>query len=287
MPHSGVFNDSQRSTPYGMGPGVDAEQGFVRGSRAPSSDGMAASSRASSVAQPRGCVIIPCYNHADTIATVISDVHAVAPNLPVVVVDDGSNPSVQPIPGVDLVRHSCNMGKGAAILSGINHFHDRDYAVLLDADGQHRAEEIPQLLAAFERPPLADVVTSSRDFVHDGSIPLRHRLANLALSMEFALLHGTFIPDITNGFRILRMRSLLAVDLRFHRFEIDMEMLRVMLRSGLVIRSVPTQGVRYGTPSSFGRGFRITATLVLSMVAARFLSPRLGLSNHWHSALRT
>jgi len=210
---------------------------------------------------------------------VVSEVRSVVPDLPVVVVDDGSNPRVEPIPGVEIVSHSSNMGKGAAILSGIDHFHDRDYIVLVDADGQHPVDEIPQLLAAFEESPKADIVTSSRDLIHDVTIPMRHRIANLVLSMEFALLFGRFIRDVTNGFRVIRIRSLLGIDARFRGYEVEIETLRSMLKNGLVVRSVPTRGVRYDAPSSLGRGFRITATLALSMLDSKFTVHRAGKAN--------
>jgi glycosyltransferase involved in cell wall biosynthesis len=219
-----------------------------------------------------GVVIIPCYNHTEHLNSVVSEVRATVPDLPVIVVDDGSKPPVPPIAGVQVIAHRVNRGKGAAILTGINHAQDCEYVVLVDADGQHPAGEIPAMLAALEAPPKADLVTSSRDLVHDHSIPIRHRVANLLLSMEFAILNGRFLPDITNGFRVIRVRSLLAVDMRFHRYEVEIETLRAMLRHNMVVRCVLTRGVRYESVSSIGRGFRITATLALSMLASKVMN---------------
>jgi cellulose synthase/poly-beta-1,6-N-acetylglucosamine synthase-like glycosyltransferase len=222
-----------------------------------------------------GTIIIPCYNHEGHLGEVVSELHAVAPGLRVVIVDDGSDPSVGDFPGAEVVRHSSNRGKGAAILTGILCAADSDFIIFVDADGQHPVRAIPRLLEAFNTKPTPDVVTASRDFVHDSSIPMRHRIANLVLSMEFALLYGKYIADITNGFRIVRIKTLRAITMRFRRYEVDIEMLRSMLKSGLLIRSVPISGVRYDAPSSVGRGIRMTATLALSMLAARF-SPRAG-----------
>lgn len=217
-----------------------------------------------------GAVVIPCYNHGPKLAAVVSEIRSVAPTLPIVVVDDGSDPRVEPIPGVEILRHPTNRGKGEAILTGVHHFLDRDFLILLDADGQHPAGEIPRLMEEFARAPKADVVTASRDLVHDPSIPMRHRVANLVLAFEFAMLNGRFFPDVTNGFRILRTRSFLALDTRFRGYEIEIETLSAVLKNGLLVRTVPTRGIRYDGPSSIGRGIKITATLAISMFVSKF-----------------
>lgn len=269
VPEPGKAASNQDFSPETRGRTGTVERENLPDSRALLPNSAAAPTPDSQGVRGNGGIVIPCYNHTDSLAEVIADLQRVVPSLPIVVIDDGSNPKVEAIPGVAIVRHATNLGKGAAILSGINHFDDRDYVVLVDGDGQHRADEIPQLLAAFDMPPRADVVTSSRDLIHDVTIPMRHRIANLLLSLEFAMLNGAFIRDVTNGLRVLRIQSLRGIGIRFHRYEVEVETLHATVRHGLVVRSVPTRGVRYGAPSSVGRGFRITATIALSMLAAK------------------
>ncbi|URN99061.1 glycosyltransferase family 2 protein [Leclercia adecarboxylata] len=128
----------------------------------------------------RPCILIPCYNHGATMASVLE---RLAPfQLPVIVVDDGSDASTRQEldrlaaenPQMTLVRLPHNSGKGAAVIRGLKVCAGAGYthAVQVDADGQHALEDIPRLLALAERHPTALI---SGQPVFDASIP-RSRL---------------------------------------------------------------------------------------------------------------
>ncbi len=90
--------------------------------------------------QSRFAFIIPVYNHAATVAQVVRQAQALG--YPVFVVDDGSTDETSQrlaeIKGINLLHHSKNEGKGAAILTGfMAASHVADYAITIDADGQH------------------------------------------------------------------------------------------------------------------------------------------------------
>lgn len=128
----------------------------------------------------RPCVLIPCYNHGAMIASVLS---RLAPfGLPCLVVDDGSDAVTRrelerlaaEQPQMTLVRLAQNVGKGAAVIRGLEECARTGYthAVQVDADGQHAIEDIPKLLALAERHP--DALISGQP-IYDDSIP-RSRL---------------------------------------------------------------------------------------------------------------
>ncbi|HRE16017.1 MAG TPA: glycosyltransferase family 2 protein, partial [Rhodocyclaceae bacterium] len=102
----------------------------------------------------RPVLIIPIYNHKDTIAATIA---RLAPHgLPIFVVDDGSDAATQAVlaeiaarePLVSLSRLPHNSGKGAAVMSGLRLAHAAGYthALQIDADGQHATADVPRFL---------------------------------------------------------------------------------------------------------------------------------------------
>ena len=83
------------------------------------------------------CVIIPCYNHSDTLGKVLDEIGG---KTPVIVVDDGSNPPVSvSLSGIYLLRNEKNKGKAAALKSGFKLAAELGFthAITLDSDGQH------------------------------------------------------------------------------------------------------------------------------------------------------
>ena len=101
--------------------------------------------------QNRFAFVIPVYNHAGTVPQVVKDAQALG--YPVFVVDDGSTDStyerIQGIKGIQVLRHEQNQGKGAAILTGFAAAADvADFAITIDADGQHYPEDAINLIKA-------------------------------------------------------------------------------------------------------------------------------------------
>jgi glycosyltransferase involved in cell wall biosynthesis len=218
---------------------------------------------------PRGAVVIPCYNHGNTLGEVLSELARVVPALPVVVVDDGSEPPVPSDLGVPVIRHPSNQGKGAAMLTGARHFRDTDFLVFLDADGQHPVAAIPTLIEKLDQPPRADLVIATRDFLHDKGVPFRHRVANIALAIEFLCLYGKALADVTCGLRVARTKSFLALEFHHQGYEVEIETISFMLARGYLVRAVHVEGVRYEQPSAVARGVAITAKLGISLLGTK------------------
>ena len=100
--------------------------------------------------------VLPVYNNGSPIADVAARTRAVLPH--VLIVDDGSTDrDLQALfrnTDITVLRHSRNLGKGAAILTALEYLKKLpgiDYMITLDADGQHEPEDIPLIFAQMER----------------------------------------------------------------------------------------------------------------------------------------
>jgi polyprenyl-phospho-N-acetylgalactosaminyl synthase len=150
-------------------------------------------------------IVIPCFNEDVTIENVVNSIANLGHSI--VVVDDGSlTPVKERInkSNVHVCRHIINLGQGAAIQTGIKYalLHNAKFIVTFDADGQHRVEDIKQVVA----PLLSgeyDVVLGSR-FIKGGDaldIPKTKALI-LQLAILFTkLTTGLKVTDTHNGLR--------------------------------------------------------------------------------------
>jgi glycosyltransferase involved in cell wall biosynthesis len=112
----------------------------------------------------RPCILIPVYNHPDSIAQVITHIRAL--DLPIVLVDDGSDARCAKVldelaaQGCHLLRLSINRGKGAAVRAGLREAQDLGFshALQIDADGQHAVDDLPAFVQQLENNPEAMVI---------------------------------------------------------------------------------------------------------------------------------
>ena len=108
----------------------------------------------------RACFLIPCYNHGSTVSGVLESLGGF--NLPVVLVDDGSDIHTKNIlqeasrpAHISLVTLNENQGKGGAVKAGIKKAHELGFthAIQIDADGQHDLDALPKLLQSSQARP--------------------------------------------------------------------------------------------------------------------------------------
>jgi glycosyltransferase involved in cell wall biosynthesis len=187
---------------------------------------------------------IPAYNEAARIGPVIARTKPQVSE--VVVVDDGSTDETGNVArreGAVVLRHEANLGKGAAILSALNYFHagDAEFAVFLDADGQHDPAEIPSLLAV-ARQTGAGIVAGTR-MGQTKNMPVVRLLANRLTSWVISLLAHQRIPDSQCGYRLVRRTILPDLRLSTRHFETESEMLIQAGRAGHRIVSAPIRTI--------------------------------------------
>lgn len=152
--------------------------------------------------QIRLSVIIPAKNEAAIIGEVVSSVRQQYPDAEIVVVNDGSDDDTAAVAGeagAKVVTHPVSLGNGAAIKTGARNAVG-DIFVMMDGDGQHKAEDIQSLLENLDAG--YDMAIGARD---SGSHAGIGRLAANGLYNVFAsLISGHRILDLTSGFRAVR-----------------------------------------------------------------------------------
>jgi glycosyltransferase involved in cell wall biosynthesis len=146
-------------------------------------------------------IVIPAMNEADAIEAVVSNLRQAAPWREIIVVDDGSEDATGDRArgaGARVIRHPYNKGNGAADKTGIRAA-SGDYILIVDGDGQHRAEDARRLVGRLGE---YDLVIASRAAATQAT--LARRAGNATLNRLASYLAARPIPDLTSGFRAAR-----------------------------------------------------------------------------------
>lgn len=191
------------------------------------------------------CAVIPTYQNAKTLLKVVADVHRVVDT--VFVVDDGSNDGTAALldkaTGNErpekVLTHPKNCGKGAALKTGLTYARQQGfrYAVTVDADGQHRADDIPALLKAVEEEPDA-LAIGSRGLQHE-NMPAKSTFANRFSNFWFALQTLQRLPDTQSGLRVYPLRRLHGLRWMSTRYEAELTLLVFSAWAGVKLLPVP------------------------------------------------
>ena len=191
-------------------------------------------------------VVIPAFNEAAAIGSVIAELRAFASKI--VVVDDGSVDGTADQAheaGAIVLRHVINRGQGAALQTGIEYALRRGASAIVtfDSDGQHSPADVPTLVAPL-RDGRADIVLGSRFLGSTESMPTLRRIVLHFAVLFTRIVSGLEVTDAHNGMRAFSRRAASAVHIQLDRMAHASELMDQIRRSGLVYTEVPVH-VRY------------------------------------------
>jgi len=163
--------------------------------------------------------------------------------VPVIVVDDGStdesNSRIQDIPGIRVLAHKRNQGKGAAIRTGFAAAAEiADWAATIDADGQHEPAELVSLFQAVPdscRP----IVLGVRKEMASREVPWTSRFGRGFSNFWVWIAGGRRVADSQNGFRIYPLPESLHLNVASSRYQFEVEILVKAMWRRLPIVEVP------------------------------------------------
>ena len=186
-------------------------------------------------------IVIPVFNEAKVIASVIEEVRGHG-DYTIIIVDDGSSDDsyIQASVHGDLaLRHKINRGKGAAVKTGIMaaNLLQADIVVTLDGDGQHNPADIEKLIKPLLKGE-ADVVLGSRMLDRE-EMPWPKVIANFIGNILTFLFYGLLVTDSQSGFRAYSKYAALIIDTKADKYEYDSKVIREIKFNRLRFSEIP------------------------------------------------
>ena len=196
-------------------------------------------------------VVVPTYNERDNIEIIASRVRSAVPDADLLMVDDnspdGTGDIADKLAGEDshihVLHRAGKAGLGAAYIAGFRWALEHGYGAVveMDADGSHRPEELPRMLAALAG---ADLVLGSR-YVPGGTVlnwPKSREFLSRGGNTYTRLMLGINLKDATGGYRAFRASTLQRIGLdevqsQGYCFQIDLALRTI--RAGLTVAEVP------------------------------------------------
>ena len=226
-------------------------------------------------------VVIPALNEEESVADVVRDVSTALPGARCLVVDDGSTDRTglrAREAGAEVLTLPYNLGVGGAMRAGFRFARQHGFHVVIqvDADGQHDAEALAELIAGLDH---ADLMIGAR-FAGRGDYGVRgpRRWAMKMLAGVMSRVARTPLTDVTSGFKAAGPR---AIELFADNFPAEylgdtIEALVIAARAGLTIRQVPvSMRVRQaGTPSHHPVKAAVYLVRACAAFALAMLRPR-------------
>jgi glycosyltransferase involved in cell wall biosynthesis len=232
-------------------------------------------------------VFIPAWNEEENLPAVLEGLHERLPDADVLVVDDGSTDDTAEVArehGAEVLSLGTNQGLRVGIAAGYRWAFEHGYSFCgrVDADGQHRPEELARLLELV-RAGQCDVAVGSRFVSGEGYEPYRYRPEGVR-RFGTALLRRAMRPvlgrpfgDATSGLYAVNAAALPVLAKPFVTEAPEVEALIRLANAGLTVEEVPVNMAPRAGGESKLRGkkaLKVVVTVVGTLLAARFIASR-------------
>lgn len=193
--------------------------------------------------QKKACVLVPTYNNEQTLGMVLNSVLRYTDQI--IVVNDGSTDStpqlLQQFPQINAVSYLQNKGKGHALRTGFRHAvkSGYDYAITIDSDGQHFADDLGKFLTKLEDHPAA-IIIGARN-MDQSSVPGKSSFGNKFSNFWFWVETGLRMSDTQSGYRLYPVKLLENINFITRKFEFEIEVLVTSAWRGIEITEVPVK----------------------------------------------
>jgi glycosyltransferase involved in cell wall biosynthesis len=217
-------------------------------------------------------IIIPAYNEADTIETILKKVLSLSIDKEVIVVDDGSTDSTSQIlqklsaqnpAGLKIIFQARNQGKGAAVRRGLQEA-SGEVVVIQDADLEYDPQDLLRLFQEIKAGALA--VYGSRSLKRNQIAGPLYYLGGRFFSKVANLLYGTRLTDLPTCYKMVRTDIIKNLNLKSQGFEFCPELTAKLAKHGVKIKEIPIsyqpRSKKQGKKISFWHTFQYLWTLI-------------------------
>jgi len=198
----------------------------------------------------RLALLIPAYNEEKYIEGVIENSSKY--EMDIIIIDDGSIDSTASIveslisaysPYLKLVRHSKNLGKGQALITGFDYIKENNYSgvITLDADGQHDTKEIINFLEVIKKED-PDLIIGDR-LGNTAGMPFIRLATNVFTSWIISKIAGKKVSDVQSGYRYLKTMAIKKIKLKTKNFDTEPEIILRAGWQGMKILNVPIKTI--------------------------------------------
>lgn len=189
-------------------------------------------------------VLVPTFNNELTLEKVLKDILAYTSNI--IVVNDGSTDSTSKILNsqfhtLQLIHFSKNQGKGKALRTGLKLAEKLgyDYAISIDSDGQHFANDLPKFLLEIKKNGPA-LLIGDRNMEQEG-IPQKSSFGNRFSNFWYYFETGIKLNDTQSGYRLYPIQSLKKLNFFTTKFEFEIEVIVKAAWAGISVKNIPIQ----------------------------------------------
>jgi len=213
--------------------------------------------------------VVPAYNEEKGVSKVIKDLKKYKYNI--VIVDDASADNtvkvVNKFKNLILVKQRANQGQGAALRIGIKRAlkEGADIIITFDADGQHQAKEIKDLVAPIEK-GIADISLGSRFLTKKTKMPLSREILLKGSVLVERIFLGVKLTDAHNGFRAMSRKAARKIKIKENRMAHASEIIKEISRNNLRYAEVPVEIIYNRETLENGTGSYSTAIGILMKI---------------------